>query len=1029
MVSQHERLERLFDEALRTPPEGRSSFLAQACADDELLRQAVEGLLTAHEQAGTFLATPVVDVDATIAAEGRAAEDDGAVGSRIGPYHLLELIGEGGFGRVYLAEQEEPVCRKVALKIIKLGMDTRQVIARFEAERQALALMDHANIARVLDAGATGTGRPYFVMELVRGVPLTEYADKYRLSIEARLSLFLPVCHAVQHAHQKGVIHRDLKPSNVLVTQQEDQPVPKIIDFGIAKAMHRRLTEKTLFTGIRQFIGTPAYISPEQAEGGGLDVDTRTDVYSLGVLLYEMLTGTTPLDAHTLHSAGYDGMQRMIRESEPPRPAARVRTLIQNGAEIAWVRRSVPTALMRRLRGDLDSIVMKAIEKDRTHRYATAKDLADDLERHLRHEPVQARPPSVADKLRKFARRHRAGVVAGGLISFALVAGCLLAVAGLVQARRAQTVMKQERDAARAARADAEHARLGERLQRERAEATALEAVQAARKSATVSRFLQEMLSAVDPQRALGRQVTVRYVLDEAARRIKEGALAAEPAVEAVVRMTLGETYEALGEYDQAEAHVQAARTRLAELVGPAHPDTLVADRAAARLQRARGRFTAAEALLRATAETQRQVLGEEHLETLTTLNELALALWGPRRFAEAEALHRRILEIQQRVLGERHIETVKSLGYLGAVCRELGRLDEAEQLLQRALELSTQVVGEQHPNTASVLSQLGLLREAQRDYAQAEALLGRAHELDRRILGADHPRTLVSLNDLVRVLEAEGKTAELADMLALRLAHLERAASRPDASALMLHAYAWELLNCRVPALRAPQTALPLAQRAVELDGGRDANLLETLALAWQQTGDLARAVAVQREAVQRARSGGPYDAEEMETRLVDLLMAKGDLAGAAAVSWEGLAAQIGAALAPAAVLDQAWVGESEQLMADGRHEDAAALLRGTLAMLQKRLPADHWLLAEASSRLGGALVAAGQFAEAEALLLDSHQRLSGEARAPAESRRQALERIVELYERWGKTDQAEAWRAYGRKPLPAEKAAGEAP
>jgi eukaryotic-like serine/threonine-protein kinase len=385
------------------------AFLDRACAGDGPLRAEVERLLRAQAAMGSFheatrLAPPV-------AAEGLLRERPG---TSIGPYKLLEQIGEGGFGVVFLAEQQEPIRRKVALKVIKLGMDTRQVIARFEAERQALALMDHLNIARVLDAGATDSGRPYFVMELVQGVAITEFCDTNRLAPADRLRLFLDACRAIQHAHHKGVIHRDIKPTNVLVTVHDGVPVVKVIDFGVAKAMAQRLTEQTLFTARGQLIGTPAYMSPEQAEMSGLDLDTRSDVYSLGVLLYELLTGTTPLDNKRLREAGYAELLRLIREEEAPRPSTRLSSLGDPATAPAGNRSPDVKRLAQLLAGELDWVVMKALEKDRNRRYDTPGHFAEDIERYLRREVVLARPPSKVYQVKKFVQRHRAAVLTGG---------------------------------------------------------------------------------------------------------------------------------------------------------------------------------------------------------------------------------------------------------------------------------------------------------------------------------------------------------------------------------------------------------------------------------------------------------------------------------------------------------------------------------------------------------------------------------------------------------------------------------------
>ncbi len=397
----------IFGEAVQfTDPAQQKAFLDSACGPDKQLRLEVESLLSAHEQAGGFFGKLTHLPTAALATEHS--------GLRIGHYQLLQQIGEGGFGTVWMARQVEPVQRKVALKIIKAGMDTKEVIARFEVERQALALMDHPNIARVLDAGVTEAGRPYFVMELIDGLPITDYCDREKLSMNHRLKLFLKVCHAVQHAHQKGIIHRDLKPSNVLVKLQDGEPSPKVIDFGVAKALGQKLTEKTLATADHHLIGTPAYMSPEQAELSGLDVDTRSDIYSLGVMLYELLTGFTPVDREALGKAGLEQVRRMICEVEPVKPSTRLNRLSAPQLAALGTRRSVePTRLHRLIRGDLDWIVMKALEKDQNRRYPAAIALIQDLERHLRNEPVTAAAPSLRYRVGKFIRRHRMAASVG----------------------------------------------------------------------------------------------------------------------------------------------------------------------------------------------------------------------------------------------------------------------------------------------------------------------------------------------------------------------------------------------------------------------------------------------------------------------------------------------------------------------------------------------------------------------------------------------------------------------------------------
>jgi serine/threonine protein kinase len=616
--------ESIFAAALALPsPSERAAYLDRACAGDPALRREVEGLLAAHA-ASNPLDGPPAHLGRTGAYEpgplGSDASGSPAVGDRVGPYKLLERNGEGGMGEVWVADQQAPIKRRVALKLVKPGMDSRNVLARFEAERQALAVMDHPNIAKVLDAGTTAEGRPFFIMELVKGTPITEFCDARRLIPRGRLELFVPVCQAIQHAHQKGVIHRDIKPSNVLVALHDETPVAKVIDFGVAKAVGQQLTEKTIYTGFGALVGTPAYMAPEQATFNQLDIDTRADVYALGVLLYELLAGSPPVEPERLKKAALDEVLRIVRDEEPPRPSQRLSTS-QSRATIAATRQSDPGKLSQLLRGELDWIVMKALEKDRARRYETANGLARDVQRYLAGDAVEACPPTLGYRLRKLYRRNRAAVLTAGAFVLVLVAAAALSVAFAIHARRAEAEAVADRDRA--------------------AEAEARAADEAATARSVNEFFCRDVFGRANPLQAGDPDLKVRTALDEVAPRI-DSRFAGRLLAEATVRDAVGDAYLGLGEMAKGQPQLERAFAIRHQELGDCDPDTLLTQ---ARLSLVTGMFgdpKRARSMAREALQKAQAALGEDHPVTLELQLNMGTVL-GARteaeeHFAAAEA-------------------------------------------------------------------------------------------------------------------------------------------------------------------------------------------------------------------------------------------------------------------------------------------------------------------------------------------------------------------------------------------------------
>lgn len=684
-----------------------------------------------------------------------------------GKYKLMQRIGEGGMGSIWVAQQSEPVKRQVAIKLIKAGMDSKQVLARFEAERQALAMMDHPNIARVFDGGVTPEGHPFFAMELVKGVPITEYCDSRKLSPEERLELFVPVCHAIQHAHQKGVIHRDIKPSNVLVAQFDNKPVPKVIDFGVAKATGQALTDQTIFTGFGGIVGTLQYMSPEQATLNNLDIDTRSDVYSLGALLYELLTGSPPFSRQTLEQKGMMEMLRVVREEDPPHPSTKVSTA-DALPSLSANRAIEPSKLTRLLRNELDWIVMKSLEKDRTRRYETANGFAADVLRYLSGEPIAAHPPTAIYRLQKFVRRHQGKVVAASIILLTLFLGIAGTTVGLFQARAART--------AEALRANGERdAKEKESEERKKAVAASEEAdkqkkiaieqrndaIKQKQTATAAKEFLQSILQQgsaegqASAERVANPDITLREALDYAAEQV-EAAFKNQPEIEADLRDTIGLAYLQMAVYPEAEAQLMAAFDIRKRTLGSDHADTLVSASTLAELYMTRANFPAAEKLLQQTLDSREKTLGPTHPDTLESVSALGTFYWDTGNYAAAVPLRKRSMVDREKVLGPEHQETLLAIGDLGRLYWAMGNYVDAEQLLRKALAGREKTHGPDHPDTLRSVQHLGELHRSKQDFSSAEPLFQRAYIGREKILGPDHPITLNSLSAIAIVLVAK---------------------------------------------------------------------------------------------------------------------------------------------------------------------------------------------------------------------------------------------------------------------------------
>jgi eukaryotic-like serine/threonine-protein kinase len=720
----------VLDRALEVAPGARSVFLDQACSSDQSLRHEVEALLdpSDHEISGFLQPALAGELgDALVEnLDGLISPGPLQAGQLFAErFQLVRKLGEGGMGQVWLADQTSPVRRQVALKLIKAGMYDEALVQRFQAERQSLAIMDHPAIAKVFDAGTTPQGQPYFVMEYVPGLPITEYCDQKKLKIRDRLELFIRACEGVQHAHQKAIIHRDLKPANILVIEVDGKPVPRIIDFGLAKATTPQAEGESIFTHVGHFVGTPGYMSPEQADPNVHDIDTRTDVYSLGAVLYVLLSGSQPFSAKPGQKLALDELLRKMREEEPPSPSDKVSSDRDTSSDTAEARGTEPKQLVSQLRGDLDWITMKALEKDRARRYGASSELAADIRRYLNHEAIVARPASTAYRLRKYARRHRATVgVAAGL-------AMLLATFSVLQAVELRRITR-ERD----------------RANSERDRAT------------RITDFMTNMFKVSDPSQGHGSTVTAREILDKASKEMGTG-LAKDPDIQSQMMEVMATTYTNLGLYLRAQELATRAVDLRTTLHGPEDPNTLQSVTQLGYVLFKEGRYAEAEKLERQALASERRILGSEDPQTAQTSSRLAAVLATQGHNDEVEKLRREALEIDTRKLGPDNPETLKARGDLGNTLSALDRLPEAEQEYRSAVEADRRVLGPDSAITLRELSHLATAIQAQGRAVEAEPLFREVLADEQRVLGRENPDVAFEMVGLAEVLQDERRLPE----------------------------------------------------------------------------------------------------------------------------------------------------------------------------------------------------------------------------------------------------------------------------
>jgi serine/threonine protein kinase/tetratricopeptide (TPR) repeat protein len=982
-----------------------------------------------------------------------------------GKYKLTEMVGEGGMGSVWVAHQTEPVRRKVAVKLIKAGMDSKQVLARFDAERQALAVMDHPNIAKVLDGGLH-YGHPYFVMELVKGVPVTQFCDEQKRTPHQRLELFVPVCQAIQHAHQKGVIHRDIKPSNVLVALYDDKPVVKVIDFGVAKATGAALTEHTLDTGFGAVVGTPAYMSPEQASLNNLDVDTRSDVYALGVLLYELLTGSPPFSGQELQKKGVLEMLRVVREEEPPRPSTKLSTA-DALPTLSANRGTEPKKLTGLLRNELDWIVMKALEKDRTRRYDTANGFAADVLRYLTGEPVLAHPPGAGYRLRKFVRRNRVQVIAAGGVLLALVAGVIGTTLGLVEAHR-------QTEIARGETLKKEEARAEEARQKGIAEEERQAAVLALKRQEKTTEALVGVLRDIYPTSEEKEGLPLRTLL---ARNLKGAADAlqtgdaGDPLSTARMQTFLGTAFIGVGDAKAAVAVLDRAVTAYRERLGLDDPTTLDATNQLALAHRADGEPEKGVELLTDALKRSRATRGPDHLQTLGLMNNLAVTLRHAKQLAKALPYYFEVEAKTRATMGPKHQSTLAATHDLALAHKDLGRADKALPLLEDTLAAARTVLGDDHPFTLKTMSNLADIYGNARELKKAMSLLLEALGGRRKKLGPTHPETLGTMHTLamghldagepamaVPLLEEELeglqarfgadhlRTLNTVELLAqaylvggqldkalpLMADTLTRAEAKfgkdhPSTLGLMnnLAASYWQAKQYD-KAVAMFERLLPLHEAKFGKDHPLTINVQANLGVNYGDAGRLKEAVATLEDAVHKMGKHPPVNVARL--KWVPLaLHANYERAGlhdkAEASYRKGLddaVKQFGEDHADTAT---AGVMLATNLLKQAKYADAEPLLVKAVATREKAAP-DAWTTFNTRSLLGGALLGQKKYADAEPLLVKGYEGMKerekaippqGDTRIP-----EALDRLIELSTATNKPDDVKKYQELRAKYPP---------